>query len=369
MRRIITGIIAIASVFPLASRAEIVRFDITERVPAFAGRSFGNVGTYERITARATFALNPADDRNAVITDLALAPRNADGKVEATADVVILRPTDPTHGNGTLLLDVPNRGRKLAPQLFDDSAQPGANNADKAEDAGIGFLHRQGFTMVWVGWQGDIPSKPGQLAMTAPVIKDVTGPAREEFVFDNTTSPARATLTWPAADAANLNVTVRAAWADPRQTPPGLSAKLVDPSTVEITRPDGFDAGALYEITYTARDPVPLGMGYAAVRDVVSFLRHDETQANPLLDGLHPSVSRAIGFGVSQSGRFLRDFLYLGFNEDLAGPHGVRRLDAACRRHAADGDQCPLRPARPQSAPSCRIRRGRPICSPSPMRR
>ncbi|MBR1089338.1 hypothetical protein JQ621_17880 [Bradyrhizobium manausense] len=336
MRKTITGVIAIACVLPLAARAEIVRFDITERVPAFAGRGFGTVGTYERITARATFALNPADDRNAVITDLALAPRNADSKVEAIADVVILRPTDPTHGNGTLLLDVPNRGRKLAPQLFDDSAQPGANIADKAEDAGIGFLHRQGYTMVWVGWQGDIPSKPGQLAMSAPVIKNIAGPAREEVIFDNTTSPARATLTWPAADPANLNVTVRAAWANARQTPPGLSAKLVDPTTVEITRPDGFDAGALYEITYTARDPVPLGMGFAAVRDVVSFLRHDETPANPLLDGLHPSVSRAIGFGVSQSGRFLRDFLYLGFNEDLQGrtvfdglmPHvaGTRRM-------------------------------------------
>lgn len=301
-----------------------------------AGRSFGNVGTYERITARATFALNPSDDRNAVITDLALAPRNSDGKVEAAADVVILRPSDPARGNGTLLLDVPNRGRKLAPQLFDDSAQPGANNADKAEDSGIGFLHRQGFTMVWVGWQGDIPSKPGQMALTAPVLKGVTGPVREEFVFDNTTNPARAALTWPAADAANLGITVRAAWADPRQTPPGLSAKIIDPNTVEIARPDGFDAGALYEITYTARDPVPLGMGYAAVRDVVSFLRRDETPANPLLNGLHPFVTRAIGFGVSQSGRFLRDFLYLGFNEDLQGrtvfdglmPHvaGTRRM-------------------------------------------
>ena len=213
MRRIVTGLIAIACLVPLASRAEVVRFDVTERVPAFAGRSFGNIGSYERITARATFALNPADERNAVITDLALAPRNADGKVEATADVVILRPSDPTHGNGTLLLDVPNRGRKLAPQLFDDSAQPGANNADKADDAGIGFLHRQGFTMVWVGWQGDIPSKPGQLAMSAPVIKNISGPAREEVLFDNTTNPSRATLTWPAADPANLNVTVRAAWA------------------------------------------------------------------------------------------------------------------------------------------------------------
>lgn len=336
MRRIISGLIAIACLWPAASPAEIVRFDILAREPAFAGRSFGNVGTYERITARATFALNPSDDRNAVITDLALAPRNSDGKVEAAADVVILRPSDPARGNGTLLLDVPNRGRKLAPQLFDDSAQPGANNADKAEDSGIGFLHRQGFTMVWVGWQGDIPSKPGQMALTAPVLKGVTGPVREEFVFDNTTNPARAALTWPAADAANLGITVRAAWADPRQTPPGLSAKIIDPNTVEIARPDGFDAGALYEITYTARDPVPLGMGYAAVRDVVSFLRRDETPANPLLNGLHPFVTRAIGFGVSQSGRFLRDFLYLGFNEDLQGrtvfdglmPHvaGTRRM-------------------------------------------
>jgi hypothetical protein len=261
MRRIITGVIAITCLWPVASPAEVVRFDIVERVPAFAGRSFGAVGAYERITARATIALNPSDDRNAVITDLAQAPRNPEGKVEATADVVILRTADPTHGNGTLLLEVPNRGRKLAPQLFDDSSQPGANNAQGADDAGIGFLHRQGFTMVWVGWQGDIPSRPGQLAMTAPVLKGVTGPAREEVVFDNTTNPARATLTWPAADPANLNVTVRAAWADARETPSGLSAKLVDPTTVEITRPNGFDAGALYEITYTARDPVPLGMG------------------------------------------------------------------------------------------------------------
>jgi hypothetical protein len=336
MRRILAGAIAVVCLSPVALRAEVVRFDILERVPAFAGRSFGDVGPYERITARATIAIHPSDDRNAVITDLAQAPRSPDGKVEATADVVILRPADPTHGNGTLLLDVPNRGRKLAPQLFDDAAQPGANNAQVPDDAGIGFLHRQGYTMVWVGWQGDIPSRAGQMALTAPVLKGVTGPAREEFIFDNTANPARATLTWPAADPANLTITVRAAWADARQTPSGLSARLVDPVTVEITRPDGFDAGALYEITYAARDPAPLGMGFAAVRDVVSFLRRDTTPANPLLNGLQPSVSRAIGFGVSQSGRFLRDFLHLGFNEDLQGrvvfdglmPHvaGTRRM-------------------------------------------
>jgi hypothetical protein len=336
MRRIVAAVIAALCCVPLTLRAEVVRLDVVERAPAFAGRSFGEVGPYERITARATIALDPADDRNAVITDLTLAPRNAAGRVEATADVVILRPADPTHGNGTLLLEVPNRGRKLAPQLFDDAAQPGANRAEAPDDAGIGFLHRQGYTMVWVGWQADIPSKPGQLALGAPVLKGVTGPAREEIVFDTTTNPARATLTWPAADPANLAVTVRAAWADLRQTPSGLSARLVDATTVEITRPDGFDAGALYEVTYTARDPAVLGMGYAAVRDVASFLRYDTSAANPLLSGLHPSVSRAIGFGVSQSGRFLRDFLYLGFNEDERGrsvfdgllPHvaGTRRM-------------------------------------------
>ena len=334
MRKLMFAIAA-TCLFPTALLAEVLRFDIVERVPAFAGRSFGDSGAYERITARATIALDPADDRNA-ITDLALAPRGADGKVEATADVVILRPADPVHGNGTLLLDVPNRGRKLAPQLFDDSAQPGANQAQAPDDAGIGFLHRSGFTMVWVGWQADISSKPGQLALSAPVIEGITGAAREEVIFDNTTNPARATLTWPAAEPANLSVTVRAAWPDARQTPSGLTARLVDPTTVEITRPDGFDAGALYEITYTARDPVPLGMGFAAVRDVVSFLRYDPSPANPLLNGLHPSVSRAIGFGVSQSGRFLRDFLYLGFNQDMRGrmvfdglmPHvgGTRRM-------------------------------------------
>ena len=204
MRRILAGAIAAVCLSPITLRAEVVRFDIVERQPAFAGRSFGDVGPYERITARATIALDPSDDRNAVITDLAQAPRNPEGKVEATADVVILRPADPARGNGTLLLDVPNRGRKLAPQLFDDLSQPGANNAQSADDAGIGFLHRQGYTMVWVGWQGDIPSRPGQMALTAPVLKSVTGPAREEFIFDTTTNPARATLTWPAADPANL---------------------------------------------------------------------------------------------------------------------------------------------------------------------
>lgn len=321
----------------LPAAAEVIRFEVLESVPAFEGRSFDAIGPYLRITARATIAVDPADPRNAVIADLDRAPRNAAGRVEAVADVVLLRPADPARGDGTLLIDVPNRGRKLAPQLFDDAAQPGANRAGQAADAGIGFLHRRGITMAWIGWQADIPSAPGQLALAAPVLRGVTGPSRDEFVFDHGRNPATASLSWPMAEPADLRVTVRARWSDARQTPPGLAVRATGPQSIEVTRPPaGFDAGALYEVTYTARDPAVLGLGFAATRDVTAFLRHEGGSANPLAEGGRSTVRRAIGFGVSQSGRFLRDFLWLGFNEDLRGrpvfdglmPHvaGARRM-------------------------------------------
>lgn len=335
MRRlaILAGLLAMAT----SALAEVTRFEVTEDVPAYAGRSFDGVGTYRRITARATIALDPGDPHNAVVADLGLAPRDALGRVEAVADVVILRPADPSRSIGTLLLDVPNRGRKLAPQLFDDVPQPGANTLLAAGDAGAGFLAGRGITAVWVGWQGDIPSAPGQLALQVPVLRGVTGPVREEFVFDHNRSPAPATLAWDIADPASLSVTVRQAWPDLRAQPEGLSIRALDARRIEVSRPaQGFDAGALYEVTYTGCDPVVLGMGFAAVRDVVAFLRRDGSSANPLAVNGRPAVSRAIGFGVLQSGRFLRDFLYLGFNEDTAGrvvfdglmPHvaGARRM-------------------------------------------
>lgn len=327
--------------FSLSAHAEVVRFEVQQSGPAFEGRSFGSVGSYVKITGRATIAVDPADPRNSVIADIDKAPRDERGFVEATADVVLLRPADPLRANGTLLVDIPNRGIKLAPQLFDDSAKPGANNAEKADDAGIGFLHSQGYTMAWIGWQADIPSKPGQIALAAPVLRGVTGPVRDEFLFDHMRSPATTALSWPIADPLSLAVTVRAKWDAPREKPAGLAIRATGDQSVEITRPaGGFDAGALYEVTYTARDPAVLGLGFAATRDVVSYLRRSSDAANPLGVGGR-SVQRAIGFGVSQSGRYLRDFLYLGFNEDLAGaivfdglmPHvaGSRRMATNAR--------------------------------------
>ncbi len=323
MRRIAL-LVAILGLFAPGSQraalAEVTRFEVLQDVPAFSGREFGAIGLYRRITARATITLDPADPRNGVIADLALAPRNGQGRVEAVADVVILRPADPARASGTMLLDVPNRGRKLAPQLFDDVAQPGANAAETAADAGLGFLHGRGTTMVWVGWQADIPSAPGQLALAAPVLPGITGAVREEFVLDHSRDPAEVSLAWDIADPASLAVTIRQAWPDARTVPPGLAVRAIDARRIAISRPAaGFDAGALYEVIYTARNPVVLGMGFAAVRDVSAFLRRDGSPANPLAAAGRPIIHRAIGFGVSQSGRFLRDFLHLGFNEDLAG--------------------------------------------------
>ncbi|MES2713592.1 MAG: alpha/beta hydrolase domain-containing protein, partial [Pseudomonadota bacterium] len=308
--------------------AQVTRLDLAgppER--AFGGQEFGSAGTYERLTGRATIALDPADPRNAVIADIAAAPRNAQGRVEATADVVILRPVDAARGNGTLLLEVVNRGRMLALPLFNESP-----TAAQGQQPGNGFLFRQGFTMVWVGWQADFTPAAGELSIQLPVLAGVTGTMREEVVFDHLRSPAPIPLAFPIADPASARITVRSRWDQPRQTPPDLSLAVANPREITVTRPAGFDAGAIYELTYTARDPQVSGMGFAAVRDVASFLRNATGEGNPLAG----RTQRAVAFGVSQSGRFLRDFLYLGFNEDTAGnqvfaglmPHvaGTRRM-------------------------------------------
>ena len=321
------------------ANAEVVRFDITEKALAFEGRVFPNIGTYTVIKAKAVIALDPNDKRNAVIADLSHAPKNAKGLVEASADVVLLQPTDPQAGNKTLLVDIPNRGRKLAPQLFDDAPQPGANNAVKAQDAGIAYLHRQGYTIAWIGWQGDIPSGPQSLTMQAPSAAGIQGSVRDEFQFDHLTNPIKVQLTALIENPSSVNATVRANWTDTRETPSDLTVKVTGPQNIEISRPKGFDAGAIYEITYTAKDPVLHGMGFAMARDVSAFLKTNNSPANPLALNGAITVQRAIGFGVSQSGRFLRDFLWLGFNEDLNGKtvfEGIMPHVAGARKMATN---------------------------------
>jgi len=298
------------------ARACLLRLEVQEVVsPAFEGRVFGGVGACERVAARATVGVDPNDPHNAVIADIGTAPRDASGLVEATFDVVILRPVDATRGNGVLLYDVVNRGRKLGLNMFNDA--PVGNAVRKGADAGNGFLMRQGYTVVWSGWQHDVAPAPDALGLAAPVLPDVTGPSRDEFIWDNTINPVTERLSYPAAEPAGASLTVREREADARQAPAGLRFRFLDPQHIEVTRPAGFDAGAIYEFIYNARDPVVGGLGFAAVRDLVAHLRRGAD--SPLARGGAPEASHAYAVGISQNGRFLKDLLYQGFNSDEDG--------------------------------------------------
>jgi hypothetical protein len=323
MRHLLSAMTLTAGIAALAcpAAAKVVKFEITRvESPAFEGQTFGTVGTYDRIIARATVAVSPDDPHDKIIVDLDRAPRNAQGLVEAVTDVEILRPTVAANGNRRLFYEVLNRGGKLGLALFNDNPVV-VNDLVKASDAGNGFLMNRGYTVVWSGWQGDIVPGAGRMTFSPPVVPDVTGLAREEFVFDQMDNPAKATLSYPAADLdpAHTKLSVRQRETDPRSTPPGLEAKFDGPTTISITRPEGFDAGAIYEFIYTAKDPKVMGLGFAATRDVVSFLHNETADAAGNANPVAGQIDRAIGFGLSQSGRYLQDYLYLGFNADEAG--------------------------------------------------
>jgi hypothetical protein len=323
MRHWLSAIVLTAGVIGLASpsTAKVVKFEIVRvESPAFEGRSFGSVGTYDRIIAHATIAVSPEDPHNSVIVDLDRAPRNSQRLVSAVTDVEILRPTVASNGNRRLFYEALNRGGKLGLALFNDNPVV-VNDLVKAADAGNGFLMNRGYTVVWSGWQGDIVPGAGRMTFSPPVVPDVTGLAREDFIFDHADNPASATLSYPAADLdpTHANLSVRQREADPRATPADLAFSFDGPTRISIKRPNGYDAGAIYEFIYTAKDPKVMGLGFAATRDVVSFLRNEAVDATGNANPLAGRIDRAIGFGLSQSGRYLHDYLYLGFNADEAG--------------------------------------------------
>lgn len=310
--------------------AFVERIEVVNRKPAFGGTRFGDVGDYEMVVAVAHVKVDPGHPANQRIVDLAAAA-DSDGMVRYRTDVVILRPRDADKASRVLVFDIANRGRKLMLPLVDD----GDLQADTAAQAGNGWLMRQGHTMLWVGWQGDLPlDRSGQnVGMSLPVATQrgapITGTSLEEMVFDAPGDLGTMPLSYPAAtsDPARAELTVR--------TRPDAHATVLSPdswrykstSEIEIKRPSTFDAGAIYQFRYEARDPRPIGLGLAAVRDVVTFLKGGQVdtagQAHPMAD-IRPNVTVALG--ISQSGRLLRDFIWQGFN---AAPNGGRVFDGA----------------------------------------
>ncbi len=301
--------------------ARVVRVEITHvESPTFAGRSFGDVGLYEKLIGRVFGEVDPEALGNEVIVDLQLAPRNARGQVEYVADLLILRPIDRASGNGRVFFEVNNRGRLLSLGQLND-ARSGGSDPSAAEDAGNGFLMRQGYTFVSSGWDATAGSGDNRLTLTVPVAAlpggaPVEGPSLEEFVVD-TDGMMTGTLTYPVAtrDQSQAQLTVRSRYTDPPVAIADDGWAYIDDRTIQL-RPTGtpFAQGHLYEFAYPARDPMVVGLGFAAVQDVADFLRRGDAVEVDGGDPLVGAVEHIYAFGVSQPARFLRDFVHLGFN-------------------------------------------------------
>jgi Alpha/beta hydrolase domain len=280
-----------------AAFAAVTRVDLTERTEE-AG--------WDRIVGKVHFAVDPKLAPNRLIADISLAPCNAAGQVEFSADLYMLRPHDPTKRNGTALVEISNRGSKSIGMF----------------DIGDHFLLEQGFTLAWVGWEWDVPISHGALRVEVPVATNqgqpITGLVRSEWVGNKhvTTIPLgdREELGYPVSDPGDPANTmyVRDTVDGQRHVIPRNDWQFSDPTHVSM--PAGFELGKIYEVVYMAKDPVLVGLGPAAVRDFVSYLKYGGVESP--IDDFRKDVKRTLGFGVSQSGRFLRTFLYDGFNQD-----------------------------------------------------
>ncbi|RCW66670.1 alpha/beta hydrolase domain-containing protein [Pseudorhodoferax soli] len=357
-------------------RSAIERLDVKGTGLAFEGASFGSVGTYTYTLAAATATVSPKDDCAATIVDLKNTVPDADGFVRYRFDVVLLAPTDAARGNGTLFYEVSNRTRSLlVPALNEGSSndlfgnvQPQVSATGSGDVAGVGagngFLLNQGASIVWAGWQGDQPQTltgataaitgtqrwyaPG---MTLPIAVDVangnapiTGGVQDEFIADNATSNLLGTYYKMAPGAlASATLTVRrtptsapitvasSAWAYTAGsgTAPAGSTGATGYGFVTIDRAAvradaayaaaldaGLDNGSIYQFNYTAVEPKVMGLGFLATRDLVSFLRHGTTDAAGNRNPLAGRVQTTLFGGISQSGRYVRDYLWQGFNAD-----------------------------------------------------
>ncbi|MCG8455966.1 MAG: hypothetical protein MI919_06750 [Holophagales bacterium] len=313
--------ILLASIAILPARAEVERLEIEARQPLFDGHSFGLAGPYEQLSGTVHFAVDPEDPRNARVVDLHLARRDADGKVRFTSRFYLCQPTEPKRGRGALLVDVANRGNPLALWInYPDSTfrQPEGPYGD-------GFLMERGFTFGGVGWQPDVPVVgPHTLRLETPALDEaggepVRGLARADWIpiEDASTMPLGhwGHDAYPVADAEdprNVLAVRDRVYGKPRVLPRSswrfarLEGKGEVPDPTSIVLDGGFSRGRIYEAVYVAENPRLVGLGFVATREFVTFLR--DAEASPA------NVDRTIAVGGSQTGRFLRHFVYQGFN-------------------------------------------------------
>jgi len=322
--------IAAAAAICANAAADVARVEIERRQPILPGVEFGSAGAYEELAGAIHFEFDPDHAANERIVDLHLAPRNDRGLVEARANFIVLQPIDPAKRSGVALVEVSNRGGRAALSHFNRATR----SPNPALAYGDGFLFRLGLTIIWVGWQHDVPAPlaggaNGLLRLEAPVARHPDGSAieglvRADWVIDRATQTLeighRGHIPYPPVDPLDPRnvLTVRDGRDSPRTIVPTSSwmfGRFADGDVVagveSIAMPAGFMPGRVYELVYSARDPKVAGLGLAAIRDVIAYAKHDDSCPFP--------AELGVAFGVSQSGRFLRHFLYQGFNTDEEG--------------------------------------------------
>ena len=322
VRLAITLSVPLLAASPAAS--EITKIEY-ERAAYENGKRFGTIGAYEIISGRLFGELDPHDEHNSIIVDLDKAPTNARGLVEYVAEFIVLRPQDPAAANGTLIHTVPNRGNVRFPGTF---------------------RFEQGYTMSWVAWQGDILPGNNRLLMEVPVATDrgkpITGMVRIEQIPETSgiksvdlgngpyTGDSHAGYEAASLDTSAATLTMREyqrAERVPVRADSWMFAKCPDyvpgrpdtatPNAGHLCLPEGFQRGFIYELIYEAKNPRVMGVGLASTRDALSFFRFGgEPDDNPLAGDDGPIVERVIMTGASQTGRYCRQFLHLGFHVD-----------------------------------------------------
>ena len=309
----------------------VTRLDIISETPFAGGEAFGDVGAYRHLKGRAHFSVDPAHAANRAITDIEMAARDSEGRVRFSADFEMLQPADPERGRGSVIFDVVNRGRKT---ILGFNSAPRALDPAAPLEAGNGYLMREGYTVVWCGWQCDVPDDPNLIGLDAPPTlgadgKPIAGRILHQFQCNEPTNvfllADRTHNPHPPADPnePGAALTVRDHPNAPATDIPRdrfqfvrVEDERVSPDIDHVYLRGGFEPGRVYQLVYTTVGSDVVGLGMASVRDIVSFLKYEsEEDGNPCAG----SIQYAHAFGASQSGRFLRTYIHYALNTDEQG--------------------------------------------------
>jgi hypothetical protein len=327
----------LAAMIPDVAEARVTRLVVDETRPFAEGKSFGDAGPYVRLQGTAHFEVDPRDPLNALVINLDKAPRNSKGMVEFKTTFVIVKPADMSRWNRKILYGINNRGNPI--ELRFHQFPPSVD----MPEGGDGLIFRLGYVFVDAGWAGDVVTADNRLGAELPIAvqpdgSPIVSPLRVEFEeadLKGFTIPLKGNTRFRSYETADTDtarsvLTVRDSIGGPKRAippdgwafgrcPSGRDSLV--PTTFDVCLFEGFQPSRIYDITYPAKNPWVMGLGYAVTRDLASFLRYtvrdDAGVLNPIADertGL--AVRRAYATGTSSTGMYLRDFLYLGFNED-----------------------------------------------------